>query len=85
MTRPARAARVEHDALLTALEHYRPPCRGDARFTDDDQRATDLAMICARCSIVVECGEYADAARPPAGIWAGRRWPATTPRKRVTA
>lgn len=80
MTLRARAARAEYTALVDALEHYRPPCHADPRFTDDDQRATDLAMICARCSILPECGEYADAARPAAGIWAGRRW-TTTQRK----
>lgn len=85
MTRPTRAARAEHDALLAALDHYRPPCRGDARFTDDDQPASALEPICARCSILPECGEYADAAHPAAGIWAGRRWATAEQRRRAAA
>lgn len=70
--------RTPHPALFAALGHaldrHRAACHGDARFIDDDVPAAALAPLCARCPVFVECLEYAVAARPNGGVWAGRRY-----------
>lgn len=70
MTAEARALRD----LATAMVHAEAACKGDARFTDDDQEAEELAPICRSCPLWRECLVYAQKAKPAGGIWAGRRW-----------
>ncbi|WP_344092117.1 WhiB family transcriptional regulator [Microbacterium deminutum] len=45
-----------------------------ASFTDDATKPSEVAHICSRCPIKVECLAYARAARPAAGVWAGATW-----------
>lgn len=61
--------------LDRALRDRVPGCNGDARFTEDKlqlRRSTVLLPICAGCPLFIECGEYAETARPPVGFWAGK-------------
>ena len=79
---PARARRspagtAEWDALEQAALQHTAACAGDKRFTDDDTNPADLAHVCARCPLFAECVEYATTARPPGGVWAGRRYGGT--------
>lgn len=53
------------------------PSSDDTRFilerselSPDDIAA--MRAICAGCPLTALCGAYGDAARPPAGMWAGR-------------
>jgi hypothetical protein len=70
---------AEWQTLQAGIDETRPACVGDDRFIlDDDQiKAAELANVCNLCPLLAECAAYANAARPPAGIWAGKRWRAT--------
>lgn len=70
MSAPSTAMSALSAALLTTT----PACQGDDRFIADDQDADELAHICAACPMYTICATYARTARPPAGIWAGRRY-----------
>lgn len=64
----------EYNALQRELRHRVAPCRNVKEFTADrvdDDTATVLAGICARCPVIDLCRAYADTARPD-GYWAGR-------------
>lgn len=79
---PARPRRslvgaAEWDHLEQAALSHDALCAGDGRFTDDDTNPADLAPVCARCPLFAECVDYATAARPPGGVWAGRRYDGT--------
>lgn len=64
----------EYEALQQATMNRRPACQDDLRFTLDAPATRALATICNTCEVFAECHHYAAAARPPAGVWAGRRW-----------
>ncbi|MBD3942809.1 WhiB family transcriptional regulator [Microbacterium sp. NEAU-LLC] len=86
--RDARARRLmgaKADAAYLALSHAldeidAPPCTDDPRFIlDIDQLAPGEAAflgrtVCNTCPIKWACIAYAEAARPSAGIWAGRTY-----------
>lgn len=75
-----------YDQLSRALEMRAPQCNGDARFTEDRVTAAvakDLAKICATCDVALLCRQYARAANPKIGYWAGHR-PTPTPRTPAT-
>ena len=68
----------EYDRLAEAMNHYRPACRGYDLFTADDPDAAQLALarrLCAGCPLRGLCSDFAEAANPEAGIWAGTRYP----------
>ena len=61
---------------------YRGACRGEdsnlffapnyfERKEEKDRREARAKAICARCSVRVECLEYALRTREPHGIWGG--------------
>lgn len=65
-----------YDQLSRALEMRAPRCNGDSRFTEDKVSpalAKDLAKICATCDVALLCRQYALAAKPKIGYWAGQR------------
>jgi len=72
-------------ALARVLEETTPECTDDPRFLlEPPQIATDELTfigltICRPCPIRTECRAYAEQAKPPVGIWAGRTY---SPRKR---
>lgn len=68
-----------YERLQEALEQQGAPCEGDARFTTDNAPLDALQPVCAACPIRMLCDEYARAAKPAAGIWAGKRYGSTTP------
>lgn len=74
---PAPAA---YERLSQALDLLGAPCVGDDRFTADNAPLDTLQPVCAACPIRMLCDEYARAARPAAGIWAGRRYGSHTGR-----
>ena len=60
--------------LTLAMEQQTPSCDGIDAFTSDTLDREDranLAAICADCPLQVQCAEYARAAKPTAGYWAG--------------
>lgn len=63
-----------YDALQDAMRDEKPLCEGDARFVDDVTRAEHVAELCAVCPLRGACLQYARAAHPTGGIWAGQRW-----------
>lgn len=70
---------AEYRALTGALEHTKPACLNDWRFTIDavDLHHVDKAQmrnVCRRCPLTDLCRTYATIARPKAGMWAGRHW-----------
>lgn len=71
MQQPAPA---EYEALHEAMQWHRPACRGDDRFTADLAPLDGLREICTGCPLRQPCGDYAAAARPAGGVWAGRRY-----------
>lgn len=65
-----------YDQLSRALSLRAPRCDGDPRFTADRITATEareLAPICASCDVALLCRQYANAADPQVGYWAGHR------------
>ena len=63
-------------ALSEAMRTTPPACEGFDEFTADELSADELAWcasVCARCPLLALCGDYANAARPSAGYWAGRQ------------
>ena len=71
-------------ALARAMNDTTPPCTGDDRFIlEPHELAPDeinhLGLtICRTCPLRPLCRAYADTARPPAGVWAGRTYPKRT-------
>lgn len=68
-------AREAYDALLVAMDAEPPACHGIDLFTADNLTKADVAVcaqICATCPLLALCASYASAARPAAGVWAGR-------------
>lgn len=81
MSRRSTKGKAEYQALADALTEITPHCHGDDRFTADDltnPEVTNLKRICAGCEIRDLCAAYGAAARPPAGVWAGRTYRNTT-------
>ncbi|MBT2497133.1 WhiB family transcriptional regulator [Microbacterium sp. ISL-59] len=71
-TRITPEARDAYAKLTAAMEHHRPPCADDDRFTAGQVLQIEyLARACAECPIRTECGTYAQLAQPTAGFWAG--------------
>jgi hypothetical protein len=73
MTRASEAYDLLHTAMTTTLA----PCAGIGLFTADDLSAADKAVltpICDTCPLFDLCRDYADAARPTAGLWAGKTY-----------
>ncbi len=70
---------AEYRDLVQAYEHSTPACRGDWRFIQDREEIdTDhigqMARTCRTCPLLDLCDTYARAAKPNAGMWAGRYW-----------
>lgn len=68
---------VAYEQLSRALETRAPQCNRDDRFTADrisPATARDLAEICASCDVALLWQQYAKAASPTVGYWAGRRY-----------
>lgn len=59
-----------------------PACKNDDRFTDDNQAPGELAPICRACPLYDLCAEAAEASRPKAGIWAGKRYRINQPKEK---
>lgn len=72
------AADAAFDALDRGLATSTPACGGDDRFTLDahlfqtDEVVFLSAKYCWPCPVRALCRSYADAAKPQAGLWAGR-------------
>lgn len=69
----------EYRELSDAMTETSTPCNGDWRFIQERDQIDDAGLIemrrgCARCPLQPLCRTYADAARPSAGMWAGRYW-----------
>lgn len=78
MTR-AMKGQEEYVALNDALADVTPPCSNDWRFVQEREEIdqSDLAAMrraCADCPLASLCRQYAETARPSAGMWAGRFW-----------
>lgn len=78
MTR-AEKGQEEYRALTEALRDLTPACSLDRRFVQernqvDEQNLIAMRRSCAQCPLAVLCRSYAESARPPAGMWAGRFW-----------
>lgn len=66
-----------YSQLSRALETRAPECNGIDLFTADHITKADaevLKPICARCDVALLCRQYAKAAKPRVGFWAGRRY-----------
>ena len=65
--------------LEDALDSGEPNCKGrSAEFVDyheDFEPTPEKAYeMCGGCVMLVECGRFANAYRPPVGVWAGQVW-----------
>lgn len=66
------AARPAWERLGRALLDYAPPCAADPDrwwSTDADDLEASIHE-CRRCHVLKPCGQYADAAAEPFGVWA---------------
>lgn len=78
--RRERQAPAEFARLQRTLERTAPACEGDNRFTTDPSELLPgtsdvLRAVCASCPVRVPCQDYARAAGPAGGFWAGRNYP----------
>lgn len=68
-------ARAAYVTLVDAMEHHRPACSDDDRFTTGQVAdSSHLNFVCSSCPIRTECGTYAELAQPRAGYWAGQTY-----------
>ena len=77
-----RRTTTAYTDLVAAIEANAAPCRGDDRYTADTLTPEEMGEVkekCSACPVFLLCRDYAFAARPPAGIWAGKRWGAKKP------
>lgn len=60
------------EALGRALGAYEPPCAHDAElwWTTDPKAVEAAVNDCRSCRVLETCGQYADAAKEPFGVWA---------------
>jgi hypothetical protein len=65
---------AEYRALFDAMALTPPACASDDRFILDEPDVAELTPVCERCPVLDQCHAYAAAARPKAGVWAGRRY-----------
>lgn len=75
---PRRYRPDELDALADAMMNASPACAGDDAFTADvilPSAAARMTARCAACPVRRPCAEYAAAAEPTAGFWAGTAYP----------
>ena len=66
-------------ALEDAFDRARAKCYGNPRRYMDyeegrEPSAIDAYKLCEGCPLMVECGRFAAAYRPPLGVWAGEVW-----------
>jgi hypothetical protein len=69
---------AEYAALVDAMETDRPACRDYELFTADQTDAAQQALaarLCDVCPLRALCEAYAEASKPPVGIWAGIPYP----------
>lgn len=80
-TRQSPEAVAAYRTLAAAMEHHRPACSDDHRFTGEKValQTRPLAAVCDRCPIRRECGDYAGLAQPKSGYWAGQTYDQETP------
>ena len=69
-----QAACLDHPGLRWIKEPDQVGVAGEAR----------MAEICARCPVLVACGDYAATVQPTAGFWAGSFWTSQGPLLPVT-
>ena len=70
-----------YDTLQKAMTVTLAPCDGIELFTADTLSNADkaaLTAICDTCLLFDKCRTYADAARPTAGLWAGKTYTTRT-------
>lgn len=71
---------AEYAELVAAFDHARPACRDDWRYIQereeiDGDDLDQMSLTCrTRCTLFELCDEYARAAKPTGGMWAGRYW-----------
>lgn len=73
-----RAAQAS-DALEKAFDRDRAKCYSNpGPYIDYEEgqepRSIDAYRLCEGCPLMVECGRFAAAYRPPIGVWAGEVW-----------
>jgi hypothetical protein len=66
-------------ALEDAFDRARAKCYSNpGPYMDyeegEDPRPIDAYRLCEGCPLMVECGRFAAAYRPPIGVWAGEVW-----------
>lgn len=62
--------------LNAALKKNDPACQADKRFVLDDLSPVDVSemkAICRACLVKLACFDYARAAKPTGGFWAGKQ------------
>ncbi len=81
MVNPRVKGEEEYRALARALDTHTPRCIDDERFIAEDLERVEVTRlgltVCNPCPIKALCAAYATKARPPAGIWAGKTYPAS--------
>lgn len=74
-----KRAQRANEALWESYKKAEPKCLNNpAPYIDYAEENTpsqsDAYMLCKGCPILVECGRFANAYKPPVGVWAGQVW-----------
>ena len=85
----ADVAASKLEALALAGVDIAPACEGDEMFVADrvDLISADtqrMRLVCHRCPLFDLCADYARAAKPGAGFWAGLHRESRTGRAAIT-
>jgi len=65
--------------LEIALDNKKPNCQNNPKeyidYHEDYEPTPDIAyQMCRGCPMLVECARFANAYRPPIGVWGGQGW-----------
>lgn len=66
-----------YERLSIAMLATTPKCSRLDFFIDDELTPAEIEVcktICSDCSLRALCSEYAEIARPKAGVWAGKQY-----------
>ena len=75
----SKRAERANDALWEAYKTKKPKCLNrEAEYIDYPEdlppSINDAYRMCEGCPVLVECGRFANAYKPPIGVWAGQVW-----------
>jgi|TARA_R110002153_G_scaffold58283_2_gene159887 hypothetical protein len=75
----SKRQQIAMEPLEVALDNKVPNCQDNPEeyidYGEDDEPTPDKAYwMCKDCPMLIECARFANAYRPPIGVWGGEVW-----------